>query len=184
MKVCILGTAERMDDGSLNVPLSVGKPPNEKIVNLPIDLQSVGAEAALNSSEPVRIPNWVASGKAWFLFRGKLVQVTETGQHSEEEMALEVANFVLKRERRYQHLRRQLDAFKNMDRADSERRERIPESVRLFVWQRDQGRCAACGSLERLEFDHIVPIARGGSNSERNIQLLCEQCNRQKGGNV
>jgi len=58
------------------------------------------------------------------------------------------------------------------------------ESVRLFVWQRDKGQCAKCGSRERLEFDHIIPLAPGGSNTERNIQLLCEACNRSKGATI
>ena len=59
-------------------------------------------------------------------------------------------------------------------------RERISAEVRRAVWLRDQGKCARCGSRERLEFDHIVPLARGGSNTERNIELLCEICNRAK----
>jgi hypothetical protein len=64
------------------------------------------------------------------------------------------------------------------------KREPIPSAVRRAVWQRDNGRCAQCGSRERLEFDHIVPIARGGSNTERNIELLCESCNRQKSDSI
>lgn len=56
----------------------------------------------------------------------------------------------------------------------------IPVAVRREVWRRDQGRCVACDSRERLEFDHIIPIAMGGSNTVRNIQLLCERCNREK----
>jgi len=38
-----------------------------------------------------------------------------------------------------------------------------------------------CGRQERLEYDHIIPLVKGGSNTERNIQLLCESCNRSKG---
>jgi 5-methylcytosine-specific restriction endonuclease McrA len=41
-----------------------------------------------------------------------------------------------------------------------------------------------CGSQERLEFDHIVPVAMGGSGTVRNVQLLCETCNREKGATL
>lgn len=60
-------------------------------------------------------------------------------------------------------------------------RKPIPEGVRHSVWRRDQGRCVQCDSQEKLELDHIIPLSRGGSNTERNLQLLCETCNRRKG---
>lgn len=56
----------------------------------------------------------------------------------------------------------------------------IPSEVRREVWRRDGGRCVRCGSRERLEYDHIIPVARGGSNTARNVELLCEACNRRK----
>lgn len=63
-------------------------------------------------------------------------------------------------------------------------RQPIPESVRHAVWRRDEGRCRACGSQERLEFDHMVPHSKGGSDTERNLQLLCETCNRRKSATI
>ena len=60
----------------------------------------------------------------------------------------------------------------------------IPEEVRIAVWRRDNGRCVKCSSRERLEYDHIVPVSRGGSNTVRNIELLCEKCNRCKSDNI
>ena len=63
-------------------------------------------------------------------------------------------------------------------------RQPIPDNVKMFVWQRDQGRCVICGSQENLEFDHIIPLAKGGSNTARNIQLLCEKHNRSQGANL
>jgi HNH endonuclease len=50
--------------------------------------------------------------------------------------------------------------------------------------KRDKGQCVKCGARERLEFDHIIPLALGVSNTERNIQLLCEACNRSKGSTI
>lgn len=64
------------------------------------------------------------------------------------------------------------------------RREAIPRAVQREVWQRDGGRCVECGTREKLCFDHIVPFSRGGSNSVRNLQLLCERCNGSKGNRI
>jgi hypothetical protein len=60
----------------------------------------------------------------------------------------------------------------------------ISQEVKDRVWRRDGGRCVRCGSKYRLEFDHIVPFSKGGSNSYRNIQLLCENCNRSKSNRI
>lgn len=63
----------------------------------------------------------------------------------------------------------------------SSKRDAIPKQVQREVWRRDGGRCVECESLENLEFDHIIPVSKGGSNTARNIQLLCQECNRRKG---
>ena len=54
----------------------------------------------------------------------------------------------------------------------------------MYVWQRDGGRCVECASKEKLEYDHIIPFSEGGSNTDRNLQLLCEPCNRSKGSKI
>ena len=61
---------------------------------------------------------------------------------------------------------------------------RIPVLVQDAVWNRDGGMCVSCGSKENLEFDHIIPFSKGGSNTKRNIQLLCQSCNRTKSDNI
>ena len=63
-------------------------------------------------------------------------------------------------------------------------REPIPKDVQDRVWNRDGGKCVQCGSVEKLEFDHIIPLSKGGSSTYRNIQLLCENCNRSKGNKI
>lgn len=60
----------------------------------------------------------------------------------------------------------------------------IPQSVKIAVWQRDQGKCTQCSATEYLEFDHVIPHSLGGANTEGNIQLLCRRCNLQKSNRI
>ena len=41
--------------------------------------------------------------------------------------------------------------------------------------------CYVCGSDSHIEADHIIPISRGGTHSEGNLQPLCRSCNSSKG---
>jgi hypothetical protein len=50
----------------------------------------------------------------------------------------------------------------------------IPAAVKREVWTRDGGRC---GSSHRLQFDHIIPRARGGESTVSNVRILCQPCN-------
>ena len=74
-------------------------------------------------------------------------------------------------------------------RHEQNRRARINESggklspglySRLMKIQR--GKCVACGcDIRKLaHMDHIMPLARGGANTDDNIQLLCQPCNNTK----
>lgn len=49
------------------------------------------------------------------------------------------------------------------------------------VMQRDGWKCLRCGSMKRLTKDHVLPIAKGGSNDAGNLQTLCHSCNSWKG---
>ena len=42
-------------------------------------------------------------------------------------------------------------------------------------------KCEACSATKDLVVDHIVPIVRGGTCEEHNLQALCAPCNRAKG---
>ena len=68
--------------------------------------------------------------------------------------------------------------------AGEARRERIPDEVRAFVWERDEGRCVRCGAEDELQFDHVIPVAKGGGNAIDNVQVLCADCNRQKSDSI
>lgn len=85
---------------------------------------------------------------------------------------------------RQERIRNEVERMKALYSGESSTRQPIPEDVQVFVWNRDGGRCVKCGSQTNLEFDHIIPLSKGGNNTARNIQLLCEKCNRSKGGNI
>jgi hypothetical protein len=63
-------------------------------------------------------------------------------------------------------------------------RSAIPDDVKMLVWQRDGGRCAKCGSNVELQYDHIIPVSRGGASTPENLQILCGRCNRAKSNSI
>jgi hypothetical protein len=61
----------------------------------------------------------------------------------------------------------------------------IPVEIERRVRKDAQNRCGYCLSpqrlvMARLEIEHIIPIAKGGSNDESNLWLACPICNRYK----
>ena len=109
----------------------------------------------------------------WWRFEGAIYRDDE--RLTAEDVHALLVQRGRKRDRQLQRARAEL-------RGEATRtRERIPESVRHEVWRRDQGRCVVCSSQEKLEFDHIIPLSKGGANTARNIELRCEYHNREKG---
>lgn len=101
---------------------------------------------------------------------------------SQDQQHLIVLDYIGKEQQNFERLRAKF-SIEQLENVQYER-SRIPEDVRIEVWRRDQGKCAGCGSREKLEYDHIVPVSRGGSNTARNVELLCEACNRNKGDRI
>jgi len=61
----------------------------------------------------------------------------------------------------------------------------VPAAVKRAVWERDGGRCAfvsesghRCEARSRLEYDHIVEVARGGLATAKNLRLRCRAHNQ------
>ncbi len=61
----------------------------------------------------------------------------------------------------------------------------IPAHVKRAVRERDQDRCTyvsatghRCGERSMLEFDHIVPVARGGMSTTDNVRQRCRAHNQ------
>lgn len=64
------------------------------------------------------------------------------------------------------------------------KREPIPSHIKEAVWKRDKQCCVDCGRTDKLEFDHNIPVSKGGSNSINNIRILCQECNRRKSNRI
>jgi hypothetical protein len=56
----------------------------------------------------------------------------------------------------------------------------VSDLVRVAVLVRDGARCRRCRSASNLEIDHLIPVSKGGSSEESNLQVLCRRCNRRK----
>lgn len=57
----------------------------------------------------------------------------------------------------------------------------IWRAIREFVFGRDDYTCQYCGARGvKLECDHVVPVARGGTHEFSNLVTACFGCNRSK----
>ncbi len=58
----------------------------------------------------------------------------------------------------------------------------VPQRVRLRVFARDNGHCRICtrkiASGDRWVTDHAQAIINGGENREKNLQTICDWCDR------
>jgi hypothetical protein len=122
------------------------------------------------------------------IYQGAIYRTENCSNLSEKQMLFLILDFQEKQKKTKEREGRYWDSMErkylHTDDETQVGRRTIPKKVRHEVWQRDGGKCVDCGSRENLEFDHIVPIARGGGNTARNIELLCETCNRKKGARI
>jgi hypothetical protein len=173
-RIKIVGSVARDEEGSyLSLPIRIGTGPGARTVPVRVPLIE-------SDRDPVRIPEFEES----WVFKNVVVRVEGEDQIEPAELMLRIKHAVYSHMKELDRLRKDVEAVESLSAASAARREPIPESARMFVWRRDEGKCVICGSNERLEFDHIIPVAEGGSNTERNLQLLCEPCNRAKGKRI
>lgn len=52
------------------------------------------------------------------------------------------------------------------------------------ILERDGGRCVKCGATEKLHIDHVIPVSKGGTSDDDNLQVLCATCNCSKGARI
>jgi len=144
-----------------------------------IRLSETEFDSLCRHSAPVPIMRVDEVGRVWWLFRG-LFYWEDDRLTQQEVNALLVEREMLKDRR----VNRAADRAAAGRLGESRSRQSIPDDVKVAVWRRDGGRCVRCGSQESLEYDHIIPHSKGGSDGIRNLQLLCQNCNRAKGASI
>ena len=128
---------------------------------------------------PIGVMTDTSTKKRWWMFKNEFYWEDEGYSIAEVE-----ALILDKLEQKKRKVERAVVRISQSAFESANGRQPIPNEVMLFVWRRDNGRCVKCGGQENLEYDHIIPLAKGSSNTARNLQLLCENCNRSKGANL
>jgi 5-methylcytosine-specific restriction endonuclease McrA len=119
------------------------------------------------------------SGKRYWLHAARVFSDSE-GLTQDQVHAL----LVVRDQRNQRRVDRAVEMVQQGQRPVEPVRGHIADEVRRFVWQRDRGACRNCGAGTELQFDHIIPVAMGGSSEPENLQLLCGPCNRMKGASL
>ena len=64
------------------------------------------------------------------------------------------------------------------------RRKSFSAELKSELHKAQSGKCMYCGrkpGIDLMDIDHKNPMAKGGSDQKRNLQLLCRSCNTRKG---
>lgn len=75
--------------------------------------------------------------------------------------------------------------------SNGKNRPNISRGKRARIYKRDGYACVTCGfkpakkdRATKLTIDHRVPLSRGGSNKDPNLQTMCGTCNHTKGNSM
>lgn len=142
----------------------------------PITPAQMADAKLLQGEQPVGVLQ--ADGKHWWWFQDCFYW------EDENLTAHDVMALVMERERRRQRKLERAHAALRQEADPGPRRELIPVEVRKAVFDRDGGRCRNCGSNFDIQYDHIIPFSMGGASSVENLQILCAECNREKGASL
>ena len=133
---------------------------------------------------PIAVHDTGFIGVALYLDRVLAIESDRLGPATQEEAQLALRRYLAAERHALESLRREVEAMEKAPVENEFERTRIPDAVRLKVFLRDKGSCVRCGANLELQFDHIIPVSKGGSNTEANIQVLCAPCNLKKSDHI
>lgn len=105
---------------------------------------------------------------------------------AEEKHRIQIKRRLQNRYQQAQFRRNNPEAWRaNYRRREQRRKDAHGSHTRaeLETLKRTQRHCWWCGEPldERVQIDHVIPLARGGSNDISNLRLSCPTCNAVKG---
>ena len=59
-------------------------------------------------------------------------------------------------------------------------RKSLATAVKEDVEARDRKRCVYCGATKNLQYDHLYPVSKNGTDTPNNLVLACQPCNSSK----
>lgn len=158
----------------IQVPIIIGTGSDARTINMDVSLPK---KQLLNS---MITPTCFGDAKNLWIYKNHVfVSDPAFSQTKMEEYFLRVKLFVLKRESVITNLKKKVENLEGVFQKKSIR-PRISDDVQIAVMARDYGKCVKCDSNTEIQFDHIIPISKGGSNEVENIQILCRLCNQKK----
>jgi hypothetical protein len=172
------------------LPLKVGKGVTAKDISIELRPFLSNEDYKGSYRAPIFIEGKDVSGisRLAILFKNRffMPERSPKGSDEKEEVGLRVKRAVYREDEELNSLRAYVSNIEAAIeyRGGGVRRTAIPEDVKLAVWTRDVGACVRCGSTEKLHFDHINPVAKGGGNDLANIQILCSPCNLRKSDKI
>jgi hypothetical protein len=181
---------------TIGIRLSEG--PKAQTIGMPFEEFMTEAEYRASFSTPISVASLQAAGgnptlttaaaqrRVWFFRDGVYIADSPVLPQDMEEVAQLVKAFHSQRDLALKRLRDEVANHEATEAyvASGVVRQPLPDDVKLLVWARDGGACVRCGARSKLHFDHIIPLAKGGSDSVENIQILCERCNLLKGSSL
>ena len=140
------------------------------------DLKTTFYSYTISKRQPTQI--FQHKDKKWYLYKDEFWLTNK--DYSEKDLLYLIEEQKEKKKKKVEKAKK----FVTKTPSNEGRERIISQDVKDRVWNRDNGKCVECGSNENLEFDHIIPVSKGGANTYRNIQLLCEPCNRSKSNKI
>ena len=145
-----------------------------------VDAEQYRRLAAAQQVQPVPVAE--SGGRVWWWFEGTFHW--ESGHYRERDVLALIRDRQRRAAQRLDRAHMLLNVEEGQVPRAGGRRESIPREVRRAVFERDGGKCAQCGSNFDLQYDHVIPVALGGATTVGNLQLLCGDCNREKGADL